>query len=186
MNELVATIGRWLSQLMFWIAVAPWEQALRVRCGRHVKVLGPGFYGRIPLLDVVYLQSVRVRSCLIATQTLSTSDGHTLIVGGALSYSVADIGKLYDRLHHAEDTLRTFTGAALAEHVQSTARALLKPDSLASAATAKLHHQLEQCGLTDVEVSLTDFAFVRTYRLVQDGRYQSHNDPLDTSKGLGA
>lgn len=36
MNELVATIGRWLSQLMFWIAVAPWEQALRVRCGRHV------------------------------------------------------------------------------------------------------------------------------------------------------
>jgi hypothetical protein len=45
--------------LVWWVTVAPWERALRVRLGKRVTLLGPGVHLRIPVADRVFGDSGR-------------------------------------------------------------------------------------------------------------------------------
>lgn len=187
MNELLVTLGRWIGQFTPWVMVSPWEAALRVRFGRHVTKLAPGFYLRLPFFDIIYRQQTRLRTSVVCTQTLSTRDGATLIVGCVLAYSIRDIERLYRTLQHGEGTLDSLTATAIAEYVQSKDRSEIVPASIAVEVSSRVAPQFEGFGIGDVDVRVTDFAYVRTYRLVQDQRWSQHtNDQLDMMKGLGA
>jgi len=84
----------------WWIAVQPWEQGLRIRMGKHEKLLKPGLHFRIPVIDKVYVQTDRLRMVNIPVQTLTTKDAKTVTITTAFSYSICDISKLYHTLYH--------------------------------------------------------------------------------------
>lgn len=184
-NDLLGTLGRWFSQLTFLLAVSPWEQVLRVRGGKHVTVLSAGLHLRIPFLDVVYRQSVRRRMAHMCTQTLCTKDGRTCIVGAALGYSIANIQQLYEGLHHGEDTLTNMTAAAVAAFVHAHRHEDVTPSSISASVSAELGPKFQAFGLADVDVRLTDFAYLKAYRLVQDSRWTSNTDFLNTTTQAG-
>lgn len=167
----------------WWVMVAPWEQALRVRAGKHVRRLQPGVHLRVPFLDTVYVQSVRLRVAHLSIQNVMTRDRKALTTAGAIGYAVADIEQLYQRLHHAQDTLANLAAMAIAATAAQMDADTLTPDSLAEAATARLH--FEAYGLTDVSLRVTDFAFVRTYRLISDVRWGGYGDALNVEKAQG-
>lgn len=182
MNEIVAALSRLIGQVIFWATVEPWEQAIRVRAGKFVRRLKPGFHLRIPILDVIHKQSVRMRSAPIPTQTLSTADGATLIAGATLGYAIADIDRLYRSLHHPEDTVTQIAAAALAKHIFSTKRDAITAEGVNEAVRVEIAVALEPFGLAEVSLRLTDFAFVRAYRLVQDQRGWAHGKALATER----
>ena len=65
-REILSIIG----DLFTWIViVAPWEQALRIRLGKRVKLCKAGCYLRIPFIDRIYRQSIRRRLSYFQTQT---------------------------------------------------------------------------------------------------------------------
>jgi regulator of protease activity HflC (stomatin/prohibitin superfamily) len=164
--QLLERFGR----LFVWaVIIMPWEQGLRVRAGRRQAVLGPGVHLRIPYLDVVYRQSNRLRLVDISTQTVTTRDGKSLTIGAALAFSVADIQKLYQTLHHAEGTLLNLAAAAIADQVSRRSLVECEPMELAAAVTGLLH--LESYGLQDGAVRITDFAAIRAHRLIVDKRW---------------
>lgn len=165
-----ATIFKW------WVIVSPWEQALRVRAGKHVSLLTAGVHFLIPFVDSVYAQSVRRRVATLQMQTITCADGRTLTVGASLGYSIQDIRLLYDTLHHAQDTVMNIASQAIAKVVTETAG--IAPDRLGADASKLLH--FEQYGLGDVELRITDFAAVRTYRLISDQRWGNFADALET------
>lgn len=142
----------------------PWEQAIRVRFGRRVKLLTAGVHLKIPLVDIVYLQSVRLRIAALPRQAVSTSDGHVVTVIGSIGYSIADIRLLYETLHHAEDTISNLAQAAIAEHISDRK---LADCSLRSVSTVRIEN-LGQYGIASVEIYVTEFAVVRAYRLLGD------------------
>ncbi len=182
MNEIFAAFSNLIGQVIFWATVAPWEQAIRVRAGKHVRRLEPGFHWRVPILDQINKQSVRLRTAHVPTQTLSTKDGFTVVAGAAIGYAIADIEKLYRGLHHAEDTLTQMTAAALADCVFSNNRVDVTPDHISACVTEKLTEAFDPFGLEKVTVRVTDFAFVRAIRLVQDQRYGNYGEPLMTQE----
>lgn len=151
--------------LRWWVVVAPWEQAVRVRLGKHVRVLGAGIYWRIPGVDRIYRQSIRRRFSSVPTQTVTTKDGRAVTVSGALGYRIEDIGKLYDTLHHAEDTVQTEAAALVARFVRDCALAECTPGAVEESVTKAL--DLSRYGIGGVEFAITDFVAVRTYRLIQ-------------------
>jgi Membrane protease subunits, stomatin/prohibitin homologs len=164
----------------WWVMVAPWEQALRVRAGRHVRRLEPGVHLRIPFLDTVHVQSVRLRLATFSMQTVMTRDRKALTVAGALGYAVGNIEQLYQALHHAEDTLTSLAMTAIAECAAHADADALTPATLSTAATQALG--FADYGLVDVSVRVTDFAFLRTYRLVSDTRWGTHGSSLNVEK----
>lgn len=164
-----------------WIVLAPWEAGVRLRLGKHVTVLTPGFNWRIPGIDRISVQTTRLRVAAMPLQTLSTRDGRTLIVGGNVSYSIEKILLLYDSLHHPEDTIRAIAQEVVSEVV--LANTSVTPEMLTEVASDKLATRLKGYGLAEITVCLTDFAFVRTYRIVNDQRWGNSGDALITTVG---
>jgi hypothetical protein len=179
MTGVLDYLSRLLGGMAFWIVVLPWQQALRVRAGRHVRLLKQGIYLKLPILDVVNVESVRRRTSLAPVQTLSTACGATVTVGAVISYAVADVEQLYRRLHHAEDTIIQTAQGVIAAAVFRLKRSEISPSELCSRVNQQLVEEFEPYGLCDVTLHITDFAFVRAIRLIQDQRW-SHGRALDT------
>lgn len=166
--------------LVWWVVVAPWEQALRVRWGKRVDLLLAGVHLRVPGVDRIYRQSVRERTADLRTQTLTTQDGATVTLAGNVRYSIGDIRKLYDTLHHAEATILDLAAGEIARFVTGSTRDTCTPDAIAESVNGRL--ALERYGLCKTRMYVTDFAFVRTYRLIQDQRWGNDYDRLNTNR----
>lgn len=177
LRELVQQI----SQCFQWvILIAPWEQALRVRAGKHVRRLNSGIYLRIPFIDRVYRQSVRRRLTVLRPLTVTTIDGHCVTLLGSIGYSIVDLEKLYETLHDAEDTIEAEVAAAVARFIG------LHPlqECRASAIEQYIREliDLTRYGLGGQEFYVTNFAVVRTYRLITgELAAWSHGSGLETS-----
>lgn len=174
----VGNLFRW------WYLVAPWEQSVRVRLGTKVAVLGAGVHMRIPFVDRVFRQSTRRRFLNICSQTISTSDGKAVTISGALGYEIHDIGKLYDTLHDAQDTLEAECLGSVAQFVASRKIVEVQPALVQAHVMEVL--DLERYGLGGVEFFITNFAVVRTYRLIQgQPKDWMYGKNLDTTLGDG-
>lgn len=166
MNEFIAALRQFLMGIRLWVTVTPWEQAIRVRAGKRVELLGAGVHVKIPLLDIVYLQSVRTRFSTCARQAVTTKDGRTLIVVGNIGYSIGDVLVLYKTLHHAEDTICNLVQSAIAIHVSTSDSSVCTPIEIQKALKSTV--DLTNYGLRDVEVLITECVISRTYRLLGD------------------
>lgn len=165
----------WVSQLLsvaakpfqWWVVVAPWEQALRIRRGKVAALLGPGIHFRIPFFDRVYRQSLRRRVITDTGQTVTTLDGKVVTVAIGVSYEVADLLRLYSALANVESVLLNEVMAAVTEYVAKTSSSMLTPDGVARG--AELDGDLcANWGLKSVSVKTLNFAFVKTYRLLMN------------------
>ncbi len=147
----------------FWI-LQPWEQALRVRGGKKIVKFNGGIHFKIPYVDYIFKQNCRLRVSVVPSMTVTTLDGKTITLAGALSYRVDDVEPLYQKLHMAEDTIARQTQGIITGYIAwhhfpdcSPATVLQHVDDTLS---------LEDYGLAEVEFILKDFAVVRTYRLI--------------------
>ncbi len=180
-QELLHQIAR----LFIWIiVVAPWEQALRVRLGKHVRLFHAGWYIVIPFVDRVYRQSIRRRLTIMASQTLTTADRKPLVVSAQVGYTIADLRKLYDTLHDAEGTICATVAAQIAGYVSSHPLSECCAESIEQHVRGKL--TLAQYGLGDQEFYVTNFAATRTYRFITGEIQCWTQDRLNTSAFDGA
>jgi hypothetical protein len=172
-------IQQFWKSLRPWTVVNPWEQAVRVRFGRWRRRLGPGVHFKLPAFDTVFTQSVRRRVSQLHLQTLATRDGRTVVVAGAIAYEIADIDRLYDTLHHAEDSLMILGMAALAREIRRLNLSECDPAKIEEHVAAEL--DFGRFGIGDAEVYLTSFAATKTYRLLtENSSYGIRGEALDT------
>src|SRR5687767_4894139 len=165
----------WVSQLLsvaakplqWWVVVAPWEQGLRIRLGKGAKVLYPGAHFRIPFVDRVYLQSLRLRVISDAGQTVATADGKVLTVTAVISYEVRNLAVLYGALANPEHMLLMLVSGRIAGVISRTSSALVSIASIEQE-SQPTPEECEAWGIGSVTVKVTSFAFVRTYRLLMN------------------
>ena len=174
--EFLATFWR---NIRPWTIVNPWEQAIRVRFGKTQRLLKPGIHFKLPMFDSVYVQSIRRRVASLDTQTVQTADGRMVIAGGCIAYEIGDISALYSTLHHPEDSLIRDAMIALAREIRARDSRNCIAHAIEQAALGRL--QFAQYGVNLLELYLTDFAFARTYRLINAPRYGTQGDALNTS-----
>ena len=176
--EAISQLLIWIKGLFtWWVVIVPWEQGVRVLLGKRRRLLKPGVAFRLPIVHLIFKQSVRLRSSDLQLQTLTTSDGDTVAIAGAILYRITDVLKLYDTLHLAQETIVDMAAGAIAEAVHSLPRS--EPDNgpactpAAVVASVKAQLSFAEYGVELVDVYLTDFAFVRTYRLIKDDKHRS-------------
>jgi hypothetical protein len=128
-------------------------------------LLHAGIHLKLPLLDLVYLQSIRMRVTELPRQTVMSADQHTISLTGALGYEIRDIGTLYKTLSHPEDTIINLAQAAIARYVSAHPLAECLPPRI----EAELQGlNLSMYGLATTEMFVKDFAVARTYRIIGD------------------
>lgn len=181
MNSLRQLFDAIRGLLVWWVVVAPWEQAIRVRLGKHVELLGPGVHLRIPGADRYYLQSVRTRISSLPPQTLTTKDGRSLTISVSLRYAISDLLVLYNTLHHAEGTLANIVLGAVGEFVMEHNLVDCQPGTIGPWVVKRIN--LSRYGLKDASITVLTFAAVKTYRLIMgDGQAWLAGDSLDTAR----
>ena len=157
-----------LIRMFTWLVViAPWEQAVRVRLGKHVRILYAGVHIRIPFADRIYRQSIRRRISLLGTQTISTKDGIAITIASAIGYEIVDLRKLYESLHDAEDTISHEALGLISSFVVAHTIDECKAKDIEAHVIAEM--DLGRYGLGRQEFFLTGFVVVKTYRLLQGG-----------------
>lgn len=165
------------------IIVAPWEQAIRVRRGRGVKLLKSGMHLRIPVLDRVYRQPTRRRMNTIQPQTLTTIDRTTITLSSTIGYAIIDLLKLFEALHDASDTIEAEAAALIAKYVTSNRIEECNPSQIEDFVRA--HLKMDRYGLGEIEFYICNFAVVKTFRIIQ-GTFKEwqRGSALDTTKEL--
>ena len=168
LDQIGRIISAFFRLFRWWIVIMPWELALRIRFGNKICDLGPGIHWAIPYVHAIFKQSVRFRVTGLPMQTLTTLDGHTITLAATVSYCVSDLRKLYDTLHNAEDTIRNLAENVIAQYVVTHALIDCDPEKIAAQATALI--DLSKYGLGCQGIRLSDYARVKTYRIIQGGR----------------
>lgn len=164
--------------LKWWVVIAEWEQGLRVRLGKNSVKLGPGFHLRIPYLDRIYVQSVRLRTIESSGQQCMTADGRVVIFTTAISFVIADIKRLYNNLSTPELTLQNEVSLKVCNRVRQLVAAEV---NTAIAAGIEIE-RAEQWGLASVSISLPSIVTARVFRLISnDYRVGSGVDHLNSS-----
>lgn len=166
MDQIISLIRQFIDLFRVWIIICPWEQAVRVRLGKHVKVLQSGIHLRLPLVDSIFLQSTRMRICSTDRQTVNTADNKTITITASVGYSIASVHTLYNTLHHAEDTIRNLVRAKIAEVISRHPSDRLDIPFVMLEVSNSI--QLAGYGLADVCLYVNEFALSRTYRLIGD------------------
>jgi len=151
-----------------WIIVQPWEQGIRVRKGKKIKKLSAGMYFRIPYLDSVYIQETRMRMVQMTMQTLTSKDGVAITINSALGYTIENIETLYNTLYHPEGTIVSLALSGVADYVYRTDSKSITPADIEREVIQAL--KAEDYGLKFKHFKITNFAAVRTYRLIQDNQ----------------
>lgn len=166
--------------VIWWITVMPWEEAVHVRMGKTVKVLKEGLHLRIPFIDRVYIQDIRVRIMQSPPQTVTTKDGKTITLIMSVGYSIVDIYKLYNSLYHVDQTLCTMMQGIIAEEVYSRDLINCFPVDLEYAVKSKMIGDVY--GLRFDNIKIVGFAIVKTYRLIQDSHWLPDGLAIDKQK----
>jgi len=166
MSWLSIILKAFARPFQWWIVVAPWEHGLRVRLGKVSKLLLPGIHFRIPFLDRIYTQSIRLRTIWDGCQTITSADGFCLTVGISIDFIIADLKELFNSLSAPEATLRFHAASAVTEFVSSKNRADINSLDIEKAVNNKLSNFNR--GLASIEAHVTAFAFAKTYRLLMN------------------
>ena len=112
----------------------------------------------------------------IPTQTLTTLDGKCLVVGATASFRIGDVEKLYQTICQPENTILEFAQEGIAKAVTSIASSSLNPAIISN--TVSNNTDVTRYGIEDLRVFITDFAYSKSFRLVQDQRYGSYGDVI--------
>ena len=162
----------------WWFIITPWEEGVFVRMGKKAKVLKAGIYYKIPFIDQVYVQSIRIRTVDLPIQTVSTKDGKTITVKAMIGYSIQDIYMLYNTLSHPDMTLSGIVMAEISEYIRNTDYSEVNINSLEKEISKRMEQ--EKYGLGDLSIRITSWALVRTFRLIQDPSWM--RETVDMSK----
>ncbi len=168
MNQIKDFFEYIFNSIKIWVIVQPWEQGIRVRGGKNTKKLNPGMHFKIPYYDSVYVQETRLRMIQICLQTLTTKDLKTITINSSLGYSITNIELLYNTLFHPEGTISNMAMSEISEFVFKNNLSDISPDEIQKSVLNKLNEK--NYGLKFEYFRITNFAHVRTFRLIQDSQ----------------
>lgn len=101
---------------------------------------------------------------MIRPQILTTKDGKTLSLSGAIGFQIADLRQLFQSLHDAMDTIESQIASTISEYVATNDLANCEPSGIEQYVADSV--DLNQYGLSDQEFRITNYAVVKTYRFI--------------------
>ena len=180
MNQVQQFLEYIFNSFKIWIIIQPWEAGLRVRMGKHVKKLKGGMYFKIPYLDSVYVQEIRLRVLSMPIQTLTSKDGKSITMAASMGYIINNIEKVYQTLYHPELTLINMAMAEITEYIANTDATLISFSEIQDRIITKMNEQ--DYGIDVQYYKMNNFAIVRTYRFIQDQSWVHEGLTMDSKK----
>jgi regulator of protease activity HflC (stomatin/prohibitin superfamily) len=167
-DKLIEIITNWWLQLTPVIIIRDYEEAVLLRFGKFKSVLKPGMHVKIPLFDEVIDQHVVVTTLSLDAQSLYTLDKQNIVVKGLIKYKIADVKTFLLEVYDAQDALSDMSQSIIKNIIMSMTLEECTDQELDNTLTKKVRVEARKWGVEVQQVTLTDLAPIRSFRLIND------------------
>jgi regulator of protease activity HflC (stomatin/prohibitin superfamily) len=167
-DKLIDLLSNWWYYITPVVIIPTYEEAVLLRLGHFKKVLGPGFHVKLPILDEVIAQHVVVTTLSLAAQSLYTKDKQNIVVKGVIKYRIADVKIFLLEVFDAQDALADMTQSIIKNIIISTVIDDCVDPEIDNVLTKKVRAEAKKWGVEIQQVTLTDIAPIRSFRIIND------------------
>lgn len=175
-DKLISLIQQFLNELIPIFIVDQWDEAVVLRYGKFHKVFKPGLYFKIPFLDSVWRCTIITQSIDIPPQSVTTADGHNVVVKGIIRFSVVDIKTFLLTITQPADVLTDTTGGMIREIIEDTE--WYNITDIDKKLTSEVGKFVKKWGIKVERVTLTDLQIANSIRVIQDATHQAKIIPV--------
>ncbi len=181
LSQLLSWIGSWVPRLL---VVRQTHGGVKFVRGKNLVILKPGINWYWPLVTQYECWPVSRQTVNLSTQTLETSDGHAIIVGGVISYSISDPIQAFGQTWDFNEVLSDISMLAIAAVVSQTPLVELRQNfsngTLKKSLTRRVRKELKSYGVKVSRAYLSDFAQAMVLRTI------GNENVLRTNTGTSA
>jgi len=167
-DKLIEIISNWWLQLTPIIIIRDYEEAVLLRFGKFKSVLKPGIHLKIPMFDEVIDQHVVVTTLSLDAQSLYTKDKQNIVVKAVIKYKISDVKVFLLEIYDAQDALSDMSQGIIKNVIMSMSMDECTDSELDNTLTKKVRVEARKWGVEVQQVTLTDLAPIRSYRLIND------------------
>lgn len=172
-DQLKELIIQLLDKFAFLVIVEEYERVVVLRFGKFHRSLEPGLHWVWPLMiEKALNENVVPRIYNLDAQSLTTTDGKSVVVSGNVLAQITDIRKALLGVEHANDAIKNVCVSEIARAVTRSPWSELTSESFGEALTAACRKRGWKWGIEIMEVQLSDVATVRSLRLFHDNSYK--------------
>ena len=168
LEKLIELLSNWWSQISPVVIVPVYEEAVLLRVGKFLKILKPGLHFKIPLFDEVISQHVVVTTISLAAQSLYTKDRQNIVCKGVIKYKISDVKVFLLEVYDAQDAISDMTLSIIKKIITSASLDECIDPEIDNLLTKKVRVEARKWGVDVQQVTLTDLAPIRSYRLIND------------------
>ena len=167
-DRLIDLISNWLEQLLPFFIVRDYEEAVVLRFGKFHRVAKPGFHWRIPFVDEPMEQHVVITTLSLPPQSLYTKDKQNIVVKGVIKYRISDIQTFVLEVYDAQDTISDMTQSIIKNIIMDKTLDECVDPEIENTLAKKARVEAKKLGVEIQQVTLTDLAPIRSFRLIND------------------
>lgn len=167
-DRLIDLLTTWWAYLMPAVIIPEYEQAVLLRNGKFKKLLQPGFHVKLPIFDEVINHHVVVTTLSLSAQSLYTKDRQNIVVKGVIKYKISDVKVFLLEVFDAQDALADMTQSIIKNIIISLSLDQCVDPEIDSILTKKVRIEARKWGVDIQQVTLTDIAPIRSYRIIND------------------
>jgi len=167
-DKLIELLSTWWNYITPVVIIPTYEEAVLLRFGHFKKLLHPGLHVKLPILDEVLAHHVVVTTLSLAAQSLYTRDKQNIVVKGVIKYRIADVKIFLLEVFDAQDALADITQSIIKNIVISTTIDDCIDPEMDNILTKKVRVEARKWGVDVQQVTLTDIAPIRSFRIIND------------------
>jgi regulator of protease activity HflC (stomatin/prohibitin superfamily) len=167
-DKLIELLSVWWNFITPVVIIPTYEEAVLLRFGHFKKVLHPGLHVKLPIFDEVLAQHVVVTTLSLAAQSLYTMDKQNIVVKGVVKYRIADVKTFLLEVYDAQDALSDMTQSIIKNIIISTTIDDCIDPEIDNVLTKKVRVEAKKWGVEIQQVTLTDIAPIRSFRIIND------------------
>lgn len=167
-DKLIEVLSDWTEQILPVFIIRDYEMGVLLRMGKYNKLLNPGLHFKIPFLDEVISQHVVVTTLSLAPQSLYTKDKQNIVVKGLVKYRISDVQTFLLEVYDAQDAISDMTQSIIKNIVMDKTLEECVDIEIDNTLTKKARVEAKKWGVEIQQVTLTDLAPIRSFRIIND------------------
>lgn len=167
-DKLVDLLVGCVDLFRFWVIIAPYESGVKLRLGKFIKVLDPGWNWMIPLgIDQYEHEHIVPRTHTLDPQSVTLKDGRQVGFQAVITYKVRDIKVALLEVEDSEHAIKDACAGTIAHTVaMCTWDELVQGDDWVDRVTAAARKRGFRFGLEITSVQFATLALVKTLRIL--------------------
>jgi regulator of protease activity HflC (stomatin/prohibitin superfamily) len=168
LDKLVEIVIQFAELFKFWVVMAPFESGVKLRLGKYVKNLEPGWNWMIPLgIDQYEHEHIVPRTHSLQTQSVTLMDGKQVGFQAVITYKVRDIKVALLEVEDSEHAIKDACAGTIAHTIaKCTWLELVESEDWVDRVTTACRKRGFKFGLEITSVQFSTLALVKTLRIL--------------------